>query len=77
MPEFCTWWIDSGPISFTWSSSASCDETMCFVSWSAMIAAIATAPSASHSVGPAASERDAVENGVSPSVAEPTRTSGG
>jgi hypothetical protein len=50
---------------------------MCFVSWSAMIAATATAPSASHSVGPAASEREAVENGVKPSVAEPTRTSGG
>ena len=39
MPEFCTWWIESGPTSLTSSSSASCDETMCFVSWSAAIAA--------------------------------------
>ena len=31
MPEFCTWWIESGPTTGTDSSSASVLVTTCFV----------------------------------------------
>jgi hypothetical protein len=32
IPEFWTWWIESGPRTCSESSSASCDATTCFVS---------------------------------------------
>ena len=48
IPEFCTWWIENGPITCSDSSRSSCVETICFVSWSAATAASATAASASH-----------------------------
>src|SRR5215218_96048 len=75
IPEFCTWWIENGPSTWTESSNASCEETSSFVSWSAAIAAATTAPSPSHCGARAASERSATETGVSASVLEPTRTS--
>ena len=48
MPEFCTWWIQSGPSTCVPSSRLSVLVTMCFVSWSAAIAANAMASSAAH-----------------------------
>ena len=75
MPEFCTWWIESGPITCTDSSSASVLVTTCFVTWSATTAATATAARPAHCHAPAPSERSATETGASPFVDEPTRTS--
>jgi hypothetical protein len=43
MPGFCTWWIESGPATWTLSSSASVLVTTCFVTWSATTAVQATA----------------------------------
>ena len=53
MPEFCTWWIESGPTTCTDSSSASVLVTTCFVTWSAITAASATAASPAHCQAPA------------------------
>src|SRR4051794_29927569 len=75
MPEFWTWWIANGPITCSDSSKPSCVETTSFVSWSAAIAAITTAPRPAHCGARAASERSATETGVNASVLEPTRTS--
>ena len=66
MPEFCTWWIQNGPTTWTPSSSASRLVTRYFVSWSAAIAANAIAASAAHCAAPAASERCANETGDEP-----------
>src|SRR5579885_380794 len=48
---------------------------MCFVTWSARIAAAATVPSPAHCHAPAPSGRSATDTGARPSVDEPTRTS--
>ena len=57
MPEFWTWWIESGPATWRASSSARLLETMCFVSWSAASAANAIASRPLHCCTRAASER--------------------
>src|SRR3954452_13726920 len=75
IPEFWTWWMSKGPSTCSDSSKPSCEETISFVSWSAAIAAITTAPRPAHCWVRAASERSATETGVSASVLEPTRTS--
>src|SRR5438132_431409 len=75
MPEFWTWWIESGPAIWTESFSPSCDVTIAFVSWSAPIDANATAARPTHCVQRAPGGLSATEVGVRPSVAEPTRTS--
>ena len=75
MPEFWTWWIESGPATCTESSSGSVRVTTCFVTWSATTAASATAARPAHCHGPAASDRSATETGASPFVEDPTRTS--
>ena len=75
MPEFWTWWIESGPATCTELSSGSVRVTTCFVTWSATTAASATAARPAHCHGPAASERSATETGASPLVEDPTRTS--
>ena len=43
IPEFCTWWIVSGPATCLSASSDRRLETMCFVSWSPASAARAIA----------------------------------
>src|SRR3954467_4547565 len=67
--------MSKGPSTCSDSSKPSCEETISFVSWSAAIAAITTAPRPAHCWVRAASERSATETGVSASVLEPTRTS--
>jgi len=66
IPEFCTWWIESGPITCSAWSSPSVRVTMCFVTWSASTAASATVASPPHCQGPAPSERSAIETGARP-----------
>src|SRR3954452_16391280 len=75
MPEFCTCRIQNSPTTWTPSSSASCDTTMCFVSWSAATAARTIATSDSQWLGPAPSFRSATDTGASAFGDEPTRTS--
>src|SRR4051794_27217569 len=65
IPEFWTWWIESGPTTCTDSSSPRVLVTTCFVTWSAITAATATAPSPAHCHAPAASDRSATETGCS------------
>src|SRR5690242_16879777 len=76
IPEFCTRWIESGPITFSASSIRRRVRTRCFVSWSPAIADAATAarPSQCHQRAP--SFRCTTETGVSAFVDDPTRTSG-
>ena len=49
--------------------------TTCFVTWSAITAASATAARPAHCQAPAPSERSATDTGSSPFVVDPTRTS--
>ena len=48
IPEFCTWWIESGPATCRSPSSPRWLETMFFVSWSPASAARAIADRPSH-----------------------------
>jgi hypothetical protein len=57
MPEFCTWWIESGPATWRSPSSERWLETMCFVSWSPPSAASAIAERPAHCWARAANER--------------------
>ena len=76
IPEFCTWWIESGPTTCTDSSSASVardDVLRQLVGDDGRDGDRARArPTATR---PAPSERSATETGASPFVDEPTRTS--
>src|SRR5215203_5009830 len=75
IPEFWTWWIESGPTTSTASPRESVEETIAFVTWSGATAAAATAARATHWRGPAPSERPAPHCGTTPFVADPTRIS--
>ena len=75
MPEFCTWWIESGPTTSPPRRARAATRRCASSAGPRRPRRPRRRRAPSHCAGPAASERSAVENGASPSVAEPTRTS--